>query len=282
MSSSWMFGGGEEDTPRENRRTGNRAVVEPEEGYLGLQIGSDSGDRETVFRSKKAAQQAYIEQLNRDRAIAERLKQEISAKEESRYASDVLSGSGAGVTMIGAASSQVLTDRSALRAQLAEKEREIVIRKISEESSPLNSPRYRQLQQHIESATEHEFCIGESEAIVRSRKAAQKLAYLAQLDADSGNARQPVTFAPVNKAWEYDSVSNGITGLQIGSGKPTLDMSPSLKNLYVDSKKQAQLTYRAQLEEQQAAATQIKTDRKLASAAAAAASISDPLPYMRY
>jgi hypothetical protein len=276
-----MFGGGEEDTPRENRRTGNRAFAEPEEGFIGLQIGASTGDKETVFRSKKAAQQAYIEQLNRDRAIAERLKQEIAAKEESRYASDILSGSGAGVTMIGA-SSQVLADRSALRAQLAEKEREIVIRKISEESSPLNSPRYRQLQQQVESSTEHEFCIGESEAIVRSRKAAQKLAYLAQLDADSGNARQPVTFAPVNKAWEYDSVSNGITGLQIGSGKPTLDMSPSLKNLYVDSKKQAQLTYRAQLEEQQAAATQLKTDRKLASAAAAAASISEPLPYMRY
>ena len=230
-----------------------------------------------MWRNKRLAQLAYQEALNADRQLTAQKKQENQENERQASESFNAGGSQTGVSQIGAASSTSTADQRAnLKQQLALQKLD-VIRKIAEDSSPVNSPRARGAAQfHVDdsAAGAAVFCIGESEDVVRRRKAEQKQLYLQQLDADTGGSRGLST---ARRAYDYDA-NNGVTSFPVGLGKPSLDMSPSMKNLHHDSKRAKQDEYRQLLSQQQAEGKAIKA----AEAAANFVDASNPLPYMRY
>lgn len=273
-SGNWMFGGGGDESPRTENDGKKKSYLNREwndENNSVFQIGA-SNDKESAFRNKRLAQLAYQQALNADRQKFLAKKQEDQNTNRGNYTQE----QSGGILQIG---TKELDLRASVKKQLAANKIDVAAR-IAEESSPINSPRNRRPQTIVQDgANEVEFCIGENEALMKQRKAAQKLIYLQQLDADTGNSRTSAKNAISNR--DYDYVSTGITGLQIGSGKPSLDMSPSMKNLHADAKKAKAAEYRQFLAMQQEVALLAKAERAAASAAANSAT-SEPLPYMRY
>ena len=165
--------------------------------------------------------------------------------------------------------------RATIKQQLALNKLD-VISMIAQDSDPSNSPRARVAAQ-LDGDSAPEFCIGQSEAEVRRRKAMQKAAYLQQLDADTGKGSGSGSTSARGRGWDHE-VASGVTGLQIGLGKPSMDMSPSMKNLHVDSKLAKQAEYRRALADQMAAGAALKAKAKADSQI----DVTEPLPYMRY
>jgi len=281
MSSSWMFGGDAQETSTQKPKKFLDRSWNDEGANAGLAIGAES-DRETVFRNKRLAQQAYKDALNADRKARDVVVLENQENERQQAASMNLhtGGSVGGVSQIGQTTAVQPTSfetRSNVKQQLALSKLDIAA-KIAWESDPTNSPRSRNVAQYEEDESASAFCIGESEAVVRRRKAEQKAAYLAQLDADTGNKRQSEMSSARGSARDWDYVSNGVTGLAIGLGKPSMDMSPSMKNLHSETKQAKQAAYRQLLADQITAGQSRKAAQKLAEMVDA----SEPLPYMRY
>lgn len=275
MSSHWMFGGTDEvDYAQvESKKKLHLNREWNDEGQTGLSIGTNDGGKEEAIRSKRQAQQAYKEALEADTAMKTAIKLENQENERTLMASLNMEGS-RGVSSIGMSPSMVNL-RTNVKQQLVQ-DRSDVVAKISLESDPTNSPRARIAAQY-EPEESQAFCIGESEDVVRRRKTEQKQIYLRQLDADGGNKRQETKAPSSSRDWDYE-VSNGVTGFGIGLGKPSLDMSPSMKNLHTDSKRAKQDAYRQILQQQMDVTANIKAQSKTQDVI----DVSEPLPYMRY
>ena len=242
-------------------------------GESGLSFGTNN-NKEEALRSKRQAQQAYKEALQADTAMKTAIKLENQENERVMAASMNIEGSSRlGVSSIGMSPSMASL-RTSVKQQLVQ-DRSDVVSKISLESDPTNSPRARIAAQY-EPEESQAFCIGESEDVARRRKAEKNQIYLRQLDADGGNKRQETKAPSSSRDWDYE-VSNGVTGLGIGLGKPSLDMSPSMKNLHTDSKKAKQDAYRQLLQQQMDVAANMKAQRTHQ-----VIDVSEPLPYMRY
>jgi len=273
-----MFGGDDSSSSAVlAKKTGNR---EWDDGSLAggaWHIGASEGSREAVQQKKRMAQLAYQEALDADRATSLAKKAEKENDHRLQAASFNAGGNNlSSVSQIGAGSPAPMADlRATIKQQLALNKLD-VISMIAQDSDPSNSPRARVAAQ-LDGDSAPEFCIGQSEAEVRRRKAMQKAAYLQQLDADTGKGSGSGSTSARGRGWDHE-VASGVTGLQIGLGKPSMDMSPSMKNLHVDSKLAKQAEYRRALADQMAAGAALKAKAKADSQV----DVTEPLPYMRY
>ena len=276
-SSSWMFGGddGSSSTIREGdsgakKTFFNREWNGDDEG--GLQIGSEHkrGDARTALQVKRVNAQTYREQLDADKEVRDRAKQQVLEKDSAGM--DQVVGDWQGRPKVSMPPPMQLSP-SLIASKLS------VASMIAQDSAPEKSPRYYN-KQELDAAPDAsaEFGIGESEDLVKRRVKAQKKEYLAALDRDTGNSRETISRAP-RGARDHEAISTGVTGYQIGANAPTLDMSPSMKNLQFESKRRAQEDYRTMLSKQ---TTQKPSKAEALYAAASANATTDALPYMRY
>lgn len=279
MSSNWMFGGGGgdeqqgRDEPANSKKTFFNREWEKND-TSGLQIGINTGSKDEVFSQKRREQQRIRDGLDADRIA----KDELARQEKEN------GGSFPGVELDwrGRPPAQQQQQRTpSIPSKYS------VASMIAHDSAPENSPRYRNRQEldreeELPNEAEKEqvaaFGIGEADEVLKRRQKAQREQYRQALDRDTGSTRETVPRLPERAP--PITVSNGITGLQVGQGAPSLDMSPSMKSLALEIKRRSQASYRLQLVEQSAPRPS-KAERLFEAVSAAAREQPKPLPYMR-
>lgn len=277
MSSNWMFGGGggEEqqfgrDEPNSKKTYFNREWEKNDTS--GLQIGINTGSKDEVFSQKRREQQRIRDGLDADRLA----KDELARQENG--------GSSPGVELDWQGRPPAQQQQQRIPSIPSKYS---VASMIAHESAPENSPRYRNRQEldreeEVPDEAEKEqvaaFGIGEADEVLKRRQKAQREQYRQALDRDTGSTRETVP-RPPERATPI-TVSNGITGLQVGQGAPRLDMSPSMKSLALEIKRRSQASYRLQLVEQSAPRLS-KAERLFEAVSERSTQQPKPLPYMR-
>lgn len=272
-----MFGGTGDAAPHDLmkvKKTFFNRDWNSDESQSGLQIGGIA-DKDQVLNHKRFSQAAVKAALDADKVVKEMTRRLEKKKENGGVCGGVeleLDWKGRpSAQQQQPVSSPIIPSKYSVASMIAQ------------ESSPEKSPRYRnsqELQGEDEEVGKVEsFGIGESADAIKRRKKAQREQYLQALDRDTGFTRETVARAP-RAPREYEAVSSGVTGFQIGgSSVPTLDMSPSMKNLTLESKRRSQESYRLQLAQQ----STVRRSKKemLSERVSAAMEPTMPLPFMR-
>jgi len=307
-----MFGGGADVEDRKPpTKTGIREL--PESHFAGgLAIGQ-SEDRSDRWRAKKNSQAMYQQALDLDKAKKLQQTMATGADEHNRsqLGESQLGSIGGGSPRVGRAGggrvggeqpskrgheedcdeemdyTRTQQQAAVMREQL-KLNREDITMALEEQSSPLNSPRIKNRQElmigvPINGVDDGMLVIGQSDAEVKATLKAKRREYMAALDSDTGNLRERLSNTarrPPRHPNHFDIVvePTGSTSVQIGKG-PSMDMSPSMKQIQFDSKRVAQEEYRRLLLAQQ----DDKSERLKAKIAQENldASLNVGLPYMR-
>lgn len=276
--SKWMFGGVSDPellTDRSEKKTFfNREISQ--EYTEGFQIGEN--ETSGGFQNKRAAQAAYQAALESDKVnfVSDNLP---DARRTRTFIRKDISDNEhpLGSSMLMAIGESTKNKMNPKQVQIAEVKREElnknrfdIINLIEKDTSTMNSPRYRnEVALGIKDPSTDGtgiMAIGNTAADEKATKQAKQKEYMAQLNADRGfdfglggyDARE----STLNRDKSYKRIEKtGETGFRISAG-PSLDMSPSMKSIDFEMKRQRQAAYRNILDQQKELTAALKQQEK--------------------
>lgn len=299
MPANWMFGAVSnpdltDPTVSPKKTYFDRALPE---GYTegGLGIGEGNNDAKTGRKQQMAAQ--YRAQLAADQQNG-KSDQLPDARKRSAYDFSkvgVDEDHPLGQSNIAALGDKTITEMDQMKLSRAQQKREElalnrydIISCLAEGSKPENSPRARNAAELLIGMPmpgrddDGIMVIGRTQNEEETDKKKKQVAYMAQLNADTGvkfglDANYDPSKDSLNTYKSYARIEEtGTTGLRISSG-PSLDMSTSMKELDFNHKRKAQQVYRDILMKQQAD----NADLKAQETARDAATDETTLPYLQ-
>lgn len=274
----WMFGGSSDPSllvaNNEKKTFFNRELGD---NYTeGFQIGEN--ETSDGYQNKRAAQAAYQAALESDqinfksdnlpdaRRTRTFIRKDNSDNEHPLGSSMLMA--------LGESTKNRMNPKQVEIAQLKREElnqnRFDIINLIEKDTSPMNSPRYRnEMELGVKDPSTDGsgiMAIGSTAAQEKASKVAKQKEYMAQLNADRGIDFGISEYDPqestLNRDKSYKRIEKtGHTGYNISTG-PSLDMSPSMKNIDFEIKRQRQAAYRNILDQQKQLTAALKQQEK--------------------
>lgn len=276
-----MFGGSsdpalnEDGQLQEKKTFFNRDL--PDSYSQGFQIGdSDMNGNST---SRKIRQQQYQQALDMDKVnyVSDQLPDARRTRVFNRKeVSDEEHPLGSSMLMAFGESTKnkmdpVKAELAELKRQELESNRFDIITRIEKDTSPMNSPRYRNdnalgIKDPSTDGTGI-MAIGYTSNQEMTMKKQKQKEYMAQLNADTGkifgvSENYDAATEGLNKDKSFKRIeSTGNTGFQISQAE-SMDMSPSMKSIAFDAKRQRQLAYRSVLDAQKEQCASIRATER--------------------